>query len=59
MNDRISIGPMGIGPRPANAVSYVSHPQGTYVRWQLDQSGWAVGYRIAYIEAGDKAGGGV
>lgn len=50
MSDRISVGPMGIGPRPSGAVSYVAHPPGTYVKWQLDSTGWAVGYSIAYIE---------
>jgi len=59
MTEKISVEPMGIGPRPANAVSYFAHTGGTYVRWKLNRTGWAIGYRIAYIESRDMTEGGV
>jgi len=49
MSLKAAIPPMGRGNPPPNVVSYVSHPEGTYVKWQTNANGWAIGYEVVAI----------
>lgn len=38
--------PIGQGVEPANALFYVRHMDCFDVHWQLDERGWAIGYKL-------------
>lgn len=49
MSDKISVPPFGRGNPPPNLIAYVAAPDGTYVKWQTDAQGWAIGYELCQI----------
>jgi len=55
--EKVAIPPAGRGVPPHNVVVYVPHPEGSFVKWQLDQNGWAIGYDVAKISEPPKGGG--